>query len=181
VKFVLLNLLVIFKYLYAAMLTISFHKNTPKPVVLRCERTDGSTTWSRLHPGTEYHDLAHVAIEKSLGLKQSFFGLVAAGYDIPEFELPEEQKPEKLRGSFLPQEAIITEHMVNLLLVERFNDGRPENFLQQLQAILKENNIPLPNYLTESALALIRSTFNELIMQWKKLPLNEYLVTTISL
>lgn len=162
-----------------SMLMVTLHKNTPKPIVLRCLRADASETWSRLHPNTEYHDLAHIAIEKSLDLKQSFFGLIAAGYNISDFELTEDEKPQLIKDIELSEEAIITEHMVNLLMVERFNDGQQEAFIPQLMTILDERTLEFPSYLTENNLALVRSAYNQLIAQWQELPIGQSLETTI--
>lgn len=163
------------------MLTVSLHKNSPKRAILRCIREDGSDTWSRLHPNMEYHDLAHIAIEKSLGLKLSFFGLVAMGYNISDFELPEDKKPEGLRGISIPEEAIITEHLVNLLMVERFSDGQDEDFIPQLKTILQERNLSFPPYLTENTLSVVRTAYDSLISQWQALPNGDSLHITVPL
>ena len=162
------------------MLTIQLHKHTNKPAILICIRADKSETWSKLHPNTEYHDLAHIAIEESLGFKNSFFGMVASGVNITDFELPEHQKPDALRGANLPRESLVTEHLVNLLTIEQFNTKENINFIEETQKILKENNLPFPKELTEDSLTIIRAKFLHLISVWNHLKDGDYLENTLN-
>jgi hypothetical protein len=97
-------------------LTIRLKKGRDSPSVLTCIRADGSSTWHRLHPVFPWHDLAHYAVETTLGLRDGFLGLVARGWDLSAFE-----KPEARRG--LPAEAVWVEFVVGLLLAE-VSDGR---------------------------------------------------------
>ena len=157
------------------MLTIQLYKNTGKPSILKCIREDKSETWSKLHPNTEYHDLAHIAVEKTLGYKDAFYGLVAKGVNIEDFELPEEKKPKALQGANLPRASLVTEHLVNLLTIEQFNTGLIEDFIGQTRTILKENDLPYPDNLTEETLTTIRNEFTKLISEWKTIEGGEYL------
>lgn len=157
------------------MLTIQLHKQFNKPTILKCIRADKSETWSKLHPNTEYHDLAHIAVEKSLGFKNAFYGLVSQGVNISDFELPENQKPEALKGPNLPKESLVTEHLVNLLTIEQFNTGDTIDFIAQTQTILKENNLPFPDNLTADTLTTIRTQFKHLISEWNNLENGTYI------
>ena len=116
-------------------LTIQLHKKKEGTVILKCIRKDGSTTWAKLHQGMAHHDLAHIAIEKSLGFKRAFYGMLASGVAISDYELPDIEKPDILKGENLPKEALIAEHLVNLLCVDYFDNGDLD-FLNQAQAIL---------------------------------------------
>ena len=62
------------------------HKH--RPDTLTCIRDDGSATWMHIHRGFVQHDFAHYVVETTLGFQDSFFGLVAKGYNIPDFSLP---------------------------------------------------------------------------------------------
>ena len=161
------------------MLTVQFHKEEGKPVILKCIRKDGSATWSKIHPNTEYHDLAHIAIEEVLGFRNAFYGLIASGFNIQDFELPEAQKPSALKGINLPEESIITEHLVNLLTIEKFN-GPLSNFIAQASQILREHDLTFPQNLNEDTLDRIRSHFNNLIVQWKQTANYTYFEKVIS-
>ena len=67
---------------------IRLSKGNNKQDTLTCVRTDGSTTWTHLHPNMFQHDLMHYAVESILGLQNSFFGQVANGIDISDFNKP---------------------------------------------------------------------------------------------
>lgn len=81
--------------------------------VLTCTRRDGSVTWQKSARGGFFgqHDLLHYAIETTLGLRESFFGLVAAGRSIESFLEPG-------TAAALPIEALNTELMVNQLMID---------------------------------------------------------------
>ena len=81
-------------------LLIRITKGKGKPDTLTCRRPNGSSTWARC-PGPAQHDLIHYAVETVLGLKHSFYSLVAQGYDIADFEVPGARKALNL-----PDEAV---------------------------------------------------------------------------
>jgi hypothetical protein len=47
---------------------------------LACLRSDGSRTTANVGPALPYHDLAHYVVEGHFGLREGFFGHIAAGY-----------------------------------------------------------------------------------------------------
>ena len=53
-------------------------------------RSDGSLCWAYLRENFEDHDLAHFAVETVLGFKDAFFGLIDLGYEIGDFEDPDQ-------------------------------------------------------------------------------------------
>jgi hypothetical protein len=73
-------------------------------------RADGSTTSGRLGSGGfgAVHDLTHYVVESSLRLSSGFLGLLAQGWNIPDFEI-------KGTAARLPDEAIIAECIVGQL------------------------------------------------------------------
>lgn len=73
-------------------------------------RADGTSTTGRLGPGDfgVVHDLTHYAVETTLNLRQGFYGLLAEGRNIPDFEV-------KGTGARLPDEAIVAECIVGQL------------------------------------------------------------------
>lgn len=74
-----------------------------------------------MYPGIEAHDQGHFAMEKVLGFKNAFYGMIARGANIEDFELPREQRPEEVIPENLRPEALISEHFVNLLMVKTQN------------------------------------------------------------
>ena len=67
---------------------IQFKKENHKPSILTCTRTDGSTTWVKMYPGFEAHDLGHYAVETVLKFENAFYGMIAKGSNIEDFEMP---------------------------------------------------------------------------------------------
>jgi hypothetical protein len=51
---------------------------------LVCERSDGSTDMADTGPSFPYHDLAHYVAERTIGLKEGFYGSIAAGRSMAE-------------------------------------------------------------------------------------------------
>ena len=95
-------------------LCIRFKKGTS--TVLECTRADKTITWCKIQPGMVLHDLGHYVVETTLGFTYAFYGLIAAGWDIADFEKPRERRPTPLLPKNLPEEALLTEHIVNMLI-----------------------------------------------------------------
>ncbi len=76
--------------------------------VLTCIREDGTRTWSKLHAAFPVHDMTHFAVESELKAANGFFGLLAQGWDIGDFGLPD-------RRAVMPLEALWVEHVVGVV------------------------------------------------------------------
>ncbi len=148
---------------------LEFKKNGYKPSTLTCTRADGTKTWTKLHHGFELHDLAHFAVEMELGFKKAFYGLLSEGFSIQDFELPREQRPKALVPANLPPEALQTEHMVNLLMINHVQHNPDFDLIQELKAILPQQNIPFPEGLTPESLKQIQTAFQDLCAKWDAL------------
>jgi hypothetical protein len=148
---------------------IIFKKGNTKNSIT-CKRADGSATWSEADAFMIIHDLTHYAVESGLGMKQGFYGLVAGGLDITDFE-----KKQKIRPDEIPAEGLRAELLVGLVLTER-NDGKEMNdFNEQYQELLKKfhlsaENIPL------ASVRRLREETDRLINKWKDLPVSSSLV-----
>ncbi len=145
---------------------ITLKKQFAKPSILTIVRNDGSVTWSKLHRGLETHDLAHFAVESTLNFSNAFYGIINEGYQISDFELPKNKRPFAVHPENLHQDAIITEHIVNLLEVEFLNSGFNSNFIEELKDILTHNNLPFPRNLNAETLKVIRNTYHDLYNKW---------------
>lgn len=148
---------------------IVLKKMISKPSVLSITRSDGTTTWSKLHHGLETHDLAHYAVESTLQFNNAFYGLINKGFTVADFELPKDQRPKEAQPQHLHENAIVTEHLVNLLEVELMNSGLNTNFLNDLSEILKKNTLSFPKLLNSESLNQIRTTYHNLVNQWSNL------------
>ena len=130
------------------------HKH--KPNTLTCIRNDGSVTWAHLHRGFVQHDFAHYVVERTLGFQNAFFGLVANGYNIPDFSLPLSKRTFKL-----PSEAIEVEPIVALLQAELW-DSFP-------YLLLEPNSPELPPNITSEQIETMRQHLRKLMHQWNSL------------
>ncbi|MHC5065916.1 MAG: hypothetical protein ACYTG5_18295, partial [Planctomycetota bacterium] len=101
---------------------VRWSKGRDKPDSLTCTRDDGTVAMAQLRPGFgPEHDFAHYAVESVLGRKQSFFGLVAGGLSIQDFE----QAGAK-QALELPDEAQQTEAFVYQLQMELRQGARKD-------------------------------------------------------
>ena len=148
-------------------MTIQFKKYDAKPSTLTCIRKDGSKTWVKMHQGFEAHDLAHFAVEKVLKFDDAFYGMLAKGFNIEDFEAPKNLRPQAVRPENLSNEALVTEHLVNLLMSIEQSQDSSYNILHGLQDILNENNLTFPEELNHESLYLIKKKFDQLLNDWK--------------
>lgn len=152
---------------------IRIKKRKGKPSILTCIRSDKSVTWTKLHPGIELHDIAHFVVESELGFLDAFYGIVADGFDIGDFELPVEKRPSELIPANLSQHALQTEHIVNLLQIDFSSTDNDSDFISNLKLILAEKNIEFPKELNQISLKRIQDKFHELRLEWELLGENE--------
>ena len=148
-------------------------KKTADAVALTCSRADGSTTWQRQEgPRARFfvlHDLTHFAVEMVLGCREAFYGLVASGWNITDFE----SRVDRLTG-----EALRVETLVGLLDMERA-DGVPRTAEElNAQAALHYRSRDVsdePPVVTEAELGEVRRLRNELFSRWASVPFGESL------
>jgi hypothetical protein len=140
---------------------IQLKKGRDGPPTLACVRADGTRTWSKVHPFFPVHDLTHCAVESVLGFREAFFGLVASGRDIDDFDRPGS-------ASRLPTEAVVAEHIVGVFDMERGVGqafGETE-FNRGLNDALRAHGLPEFRPLSEEELHRIRSLRGELVSRW---------------
>ena len=157
-------------------LQIIFKKHQNKPNTLSCTRKDGSETWSKIHPGLAIHDLIHYVVETSLGFHNAFYGLLAQGYNIEDFDLPRIERPSALLPKNLPFEAIYTEFLVGLFQMELLNDEYYPNFNGLLKDIYEEKDLKGFRPLAPEQITNIRLKIKELNQSWKTISYGEALI-----
>lgn len=112
------------------------------------------------------HDLLHYAVETVLARRESFFGLVAKGWNIESFEEPG-------LAARLPVEALHTEMLVNQLMIELNYEatGTVEDFNRTLAASCANSKRPLPppEPLSDEQLQLIREQYAGLMERYRSL------------
>ncbi len=154
-------------------LRLQFKKQKDGSAVLTCFRTDGTSTFTKIRPGLEVHDLAHYVVETALGFKEAFYGLINQGYRVPDFELPRNQRPAALIPENLPLESLQTEFIVNQLQIELYNSGEQQAFIPLLQQAMANRNLDFPEVLTSDKVPAMREELRALVSRWQALPTGE--------
>lgn len=152
---------------------VQFKKEIHKPSTLTCIRDDGSKTWTKMHPGIEIHDIAHFVVEKALGFKDAFYGTIAKGYNIGDFELPRDERSKDLIPSNLSVQARQVEHIVNLIQVFLFNQDAEGDILASMRNILDEKGIDFPKALGREKMLRILKRIKRLMAKWESLEAGE--------
>ena len=116
------------------------------------------------------HDLTHYVVETQLGLQEAFFGLLARGWDITDFE-----NKQKIRSADIPMEGIRAEILVGLLLTER-NDGQEMNDFNSIYRDFSGKFNLLVQPLEASVLNKLREGVDDLINKWRFMPMDRPLV-----
>lgn len=143
---------------------IRFTKRKEGKSVISCKRKDGSETWMNISSFFVLHDLCHLALENKLKWKKAFYGMLASGTDINDFELRKEQRTFQLTD-----EAIQVEHLVNLFTIE-YNQDRFENFRTTIDNVCKQNgHNEEPPALSDETIEEIRNSFEGLVTQWNEI------------
>lgn len=149
-------------------LTIRLKRHADGSASLTLTRADGTVTWQRQSGSHALvfpsHDLTHYAIEQGLGYHHAFYGLVADGWDIPDFASPWP------RGA-IPEEAREVEMIVGLF--DGMGRDRREGSADTLNALLanlvadsKYAHSLVPRRLSDDDVACVRARQDELLEQW---------------
>jgi hypothetical protein len=159
-------------------LRVQLTKKTDGTVALRCIRRDGSETWEHHKSSTSthfaFHDLAHFAVETTLGLHKGFFGLIADGWDIPD------TTGKGSRGK-LPVASSSVEYIVGLFDGERrgvMGILAASEFNEQLDVMMGVN--PDRSRFSDDQLTLTRNRIHELHTQWIGIPAGSALELTFN-
>ncbi len=138
------------------------------------KRSDNTETWQVSDDFFVRHDLSHFAVEKILGYKTAFLGMINQGMGANDFE--DREKRKKLQ---ITAEGWYAENMANLFLIE-IAQGEWEDFNAVSQAAFGKMELPLtPPLLTSQEIINIRTYLRQLLNQWDLLPINETMFLNI--
>lgn len=158
-------------------LVIRIKKAADGSAALACRRADGSVTWQRQEGARgrffPLHDLTHLAVERVLGYRRAFYGLVADGWELTDFGPPWPRGP-------LPPEAGVAEMIVGFLDAERAGGAvwSTAEFNAQGTAFFSQRGVEGALALTDDQLRQIRSMRRDLFDRWALLPPGETLALT---
>lgn len=139
--------------------------------MLTVVRDDGTTTSGGLGSGEfgPLHDLAHYVIESTLGFRGGFYGLLAQGWSIPDFE--------KLGTSArLADESIVAECMIGQFGLPGQHPANAAEFNELVRAAVAgvRPGARAPE-VDDTTYAAMRQSYDKLIAQWTALPVGETL------
>ncbi len=156
-------------------LHIRLKRHSDGSVSLTCTRRDGSVTWQRQNGPTALvmpaHDLAHFAVESTLGFRSGFYGLLTDGWEITDFATPWPRGP-------IPDEALVVELIVGLFDAERRQgeamtaeafQRQAEQYVASRLAVGKKMPEGL-RWLTDAELERVRARRDDLLAQWTAMP-----------
>lgn len=160
---------------------IRFKRHPDGTASLTCIRDDGTTTWQRQQGslGAVFppHDLTHYAVETTLGYRNGFYGLIAAGWEISDFakpwprgEIPEEAREVELIVGFFDTERRSLSRMTEA----EFNE-HAERFVAASQARKPGSLGTTPRRLTAAELDAVRDCRADLLRRWAELGAGETL------
>ncbi|MFM7839692.1 MAG: hypothetical protein ACKO6K_08990 [Chitinophagaceae bacterium] len=139
--------------------------------VIRYFRDDGTVVWQPVNSFFVLHDLAHYALEKVLGFRTAFLGLVNQGLHPQDFE-----EAEKRKAISLTAEAWNAENMANLFLTE-WAQGEWDDFNQVAAAAYAQQHDPGSfRPLSSAEIFSIRQLIRDLFQQWEHLPEDEKMI-----
>ena len=143
---------------------IKFSKRDSDKHVLTCTRKDSTCTWMNLDKFFLRHDLLHYAVEITMEFKSAFYGMIASGVSISDFELPKHK-----RNIQFSVEALHAEYIVNAIAGKMWQ-GCIDDFNRQLNDGLRQSKIHGPSLsLTGEQVRSIIACYNELLKQWHRL------------
>jgi hypothetical protein len=132
--------------------------------ILVCTRADGSYTKVEMGSQLPFHDIAHYVVDKSLSIKNGFYGLIAQGYTI-------EQLSDKQVIKTLGAEAWISEVLARALGSLYTGSCSLEQFIPLIQTEMKgrgeEDKIPI---LDEEKVLEMLAEYTALLSEWRNLP-----------
>ncbi|MEO7530181.1 MAG: hypothetical protein ABIS69_02180 [Sediminibacterium sp.] len=155
---------------------IRITKNTNKQHVIKYIRDNGTETWMQTDDFFIRHDLSHYALEKIMGYKTAFNGMLNAGMDISDFA-----DKEKRASITVTDEAWYAENMANLFLIE-IVQGKFEDFNSVQQSAFVSFNQQYPVLtIAEEKITAIRNYLGTLLLQWNEMQDGETLELTFDL
>lgn len=156
------------------MMELRISKSSGNLHTIVYKRSDASEFWQRSDDFFIRHDLSHFAIEKILGFKTAFMGMINNGMGARDFE-----DREKRKIMIISSEAWYAENMANLFLME-ITQGELENFNLVSQDAFRTMKLPIPlPVFGNEEINSIRTCLRQLLKQWSRLPVNETMILTI--
>jgi hypothetical protein len=147
-----------------ARLVIRLARVSPTHHRLTLGREDGSSESRELETRScLYHDLLHFALETEAGLRQSFYGLLAAGARYEQLTMAGTVSPE----------IVATERIVGGLTGALRHRAPAEDFVAAMQSAFEAHGELLPGWCTSELVARVGERMRRLEGEWRALPFGQ--------
>ena len=145
-----------------ARLLIRFTRVSPTHHRLQLVREDGSSEPRELETKScLYHDLLHFAVETEVGLRQSFYGLLAQGARYEQLTMD---------GTAAGAEIVGTERIIGGLTGALRNQVPAERFVAAMRNAFDAHGERLPGWCTVALVERVREQMRRLEGEWRALP-----------
>jgi hypothetical protein len=144
---------------------IILQKGIDGPDSLTCLRADGSSTHAELSPASPYHDLPHLVVERALGLREGFWGMIAQGHAIADYNLPNETRPFQISAEGYQAEFLAT--LVQSALVTGEVSAA---YVEMLRTASVAASLPFPALPAPDVLQQLIADAQALTSAWTRLP-----------
>ena len=145
---------------------ILFQKHREGTEWLQCHRSDGSVLREQVQVGSAYHDLAHLVVERRLGIREGIWGKIAEGYGLAEYNLPNEEREFAITADGYRAEFLAT------LVQSAVGTGSiSQEYLDLLRTASAANAIPFPDLPDHAVMQEMVEEATRLTQQWAAVPL----------
>jgi hypothetical protein len=135
------------------------------PDELCCVRRDGSKVRGTLQPNSVFHDIAHFVVEMQLLIPDGFWGMIAQGYALEDYDLPNELRPFQISDQGYRAEFLAT------LVQSATSTGQlSETYVEFLKRATLSANLPFPELPPAEILQQMIVDTQKLWKQWADLP-----------
>jgi hypothetical protein len=152
-------------------LRLRFKKRNDGQCVLTAVRADGTFTSSNIGTVGGYgpvHDLTHLVVERTLGIRNGFLGLLAQGRDIQDFD--------RNSKAWLTADAYAAEAIAGQMSQE-YATRQPLS-VDDFNWTTRANSAP---ELTAEQLASMRAQLDELVAKWRAIAPGETMELEVNL
>lgn len=144
---------------------LRFHKGIATADTLTCLRTDGSTLQETLPPGCVQHDLAHFAVETTLGYHDGVWGMLARGHRIADYG-----QAAEVHGITLSTQSYHAEYLSTLVQSAVYTGQIVPGYYDMLHAAATASGLPFPPLPEPERLQACITCARDLHQRWLALP-----------
>jgi hypothetical protein len=144
---------------------LRFHKGLGTADTFTCIRADGSRLDETLPPGCVQHDLAHFAVESTLGYRDGVWGMLARGHRIDDYG-----QAQEAHGITLSPESYHAEYLSTLVQSAVYTGEISPAYHDMLRNAAEASGLPFPELPAPDRLSACIACARDLHMRWLTLP-----------